>query len=89
MIRILRNKKGQFFVRHTGANNEPLSNSETFTTKQSAWKNIIAHCKLYDSSGVDVKDMTTGKVYNLFQEGSKWLKHEVIEKSKPSKQAVN
>lgn len=40
-----RNKKQPLRVVTTGKNNEVLKTSETFKTKQAAWKNIISDAK--------------------------------------------
>jgi len=73
MIQIKKNKKGLFYVSYGAENGEILAHSEEFSTKQSAWKNIIALYKLYPQSVeplyVYVKDMTVKKpqvyLYNL------------------------
>ncbi len=58
-----KNKKQPFRVVNGGKNGEPLKPSETFTTKQSAWKNIIADAKenYFGCSHVFVMDMTVKK----------------------------
>lgn len=40
-----RNKKQPLRVVTTGKNNEVLKTSETFKTKQAAWKNIVSDAK--------------------------------------------
>lgn len=58
-----KNKKQPFHVVNTGGNNEPLKPSETFPTKQAAWKNIIADAKenYYGCTHVFVMDNTVKK----------------------------
>lgn len=49
MIYIKKSKNHQFYVDVTGKNNEKLSSTETFKTKQSAWKNIYAQALQFNS----------------------------------------
>lgn len=60
------NKDGQWYVGHTGKNNEPLSTSEGFKSRASALKNIRAHMKIYGSEKVEYLDVTKEKIYTLY-----------------------
>lgn len=70
---LIKKSKGQFFVSYCAENGEVLAHSEMFTTKQSAWKNIIALYKLFPQAVephyIYVKDMTLKKpqvyLYNM------------------------
>ncbi len=52
MYHIRKNRKGEFYVVLTGKNYEPLSTTESFTRKQSAWKNIRAQMALVGTHSV-------------------------------------
>jgi uncharacterized protein YegP (UPF0339 family) len=65
MIQIKKNKKGLVYVSYIANNDEILATSESFKSKQSAWKNIIAMYKNFATSAtscsVFVHDMTVKK----------------------------
>lgn len=64
MIHIKKNKKELFYVSYLGENGEILATSESFATKQSAWKNISSMYKNLPNSEhlyVEVIDMTGKK----------------------------
>lgn len=69
MIQIKKNKKGLFFVSYVAKNGEILATSESFTAKQSTWKNIIAMYGNFPQAVqpwyVEVTDMT-GKKPQLY-----------------------
>lgn len=56
MIHISKSKDNQFFVDVISPNGEIIQYSETLKTKQSAWKNIAATAKAYNSRVVFVQD---------------------------------
>jgi len=65
MINIKKNKGGLFHVSYVADNGEILAHSETFTTKASAYKNIIAMYKNFPQAPephyVEVMDLTGKK----------------------------
>jgi uncharacterized protein YegP (UPF0339 family) len=69
MILIKKNKKGMCYVSYVAKNGEILATSESFTSKQSTWKNIIAMYKNFPPAVepwyVKVTDMT-GKKPQLY-----------------------
>lgn len=59
----IKKSKKQYWVVNTSKNNKVLKPSETFPTKQAAWKNIIADAKenYYGCTHVFVMDKTVKK----------------------------
>lgn len=72
MIIISLTRNNQYKVQYKAGNNEILSTSEPLKNKKSAWKNIHAMAKNFQSTGeveIAVKDLTTEEpevfVYDL------------------------
>lgn len=67
MIQIKKSIDKKFYVVVTGENNEVLSTSETLNSKQAAWKNIHAQCKMFqkpDTLNMDLVQDDTLKSEN-------------------------
>lgn len=75
MVHISQSKKnGQFYVTvKSSKNGSKLSVSETLKTKRSAWTNVLAQMKVFQTSPVLVQDNTGKKpvVYRLYENGRK------------------
>jgi len=70
-IRNTRSKKQPFRVNYFAKNGEKISTTETLSTQINAEKNIVAHINAFGGGGIVVHDLTNGKVYNMFADGSK------------------
>lgn len=81
MYHIVTRGKGFFYVVLTGKNYEPLTITESFPTKQSAWKNIRAQIKTFignaecyvqdETDRYNIKRYCVGKTGKYLVEGAK------------------
>lgn len=73
MIRINKSGVKQYYVTVIARNGETLSTSETFNSKQAAWKNVEAQCIVFYTQMVNVTDLSIKEQvrryeYNMIQE---------------------
>ena len=66
LIEKSRSKKQPFKLSYIGANGEPISSAELFTTKWNCEKNIDAHIKFFNAERVTVVDLT-GKKERIYE----------------------
>lgn len=65
MIHINKSTDKKYYVTVISPNGKILSTSETFNSKESAWKNIAAMCDTFFRDNVDVIDSTV-KIFGKY-----------------------